>query len=239
MLGLETAEYLAAHGNAVTVLKRYETLGRDIEPLYRTYLLRELQKYRVAIVTGVQVEAIRGDGVLVGEKAAGARVVPADCVVLARGAAPSDELAREIADLDPVVIGDASEPRKIITTGTPRPGCSSVRVRGFPLGGQVPERGPAPAHTLRTRGGPFSGPPHYRVSLDRRPGSRRSSRQSSHADSLCPAPGISPCSRSAAGCRRCHTSVDLDVECLDRTRWVADRSRWRPEELGAGGAALG
>ena len=114
MLGLETAEYLAAQGNAVTVLKRYETIGRGIEPLYRDYLLRELKKHGVEIVTCVEVEAIHADGVLVRDDAAGQRVVPADRVVLARGAKPSGELASAIQDLEPIVVGDAVQPRKII-----------------------------------------------------------------------------------------------------------------------------
>lgn len=42
MLGLETAEYLATQGNVVTILKRYKTIARSIEPLYAEYLLRQL-----------------------------------------------------------------------------------------------------------------------------------------------------------------------------------------------------
>ena len=114
LLGLETAEYLAAQGNAVTVLKRYETIGRSIEPLYRDYLLRELKKHGVKIMTRVEVEAIQADGVLVRDEAGEECVVPADQVVLARGATPSNELAHALQDLDPIVIGDAAQPRKII-----------------------------------------------------------------------------------------------------------------------------
>ena len=114
MLGLETAEYLAAQGNAVTVLKRYETIGCSIEPLYRGYLLRELKKHGVEIMTRVEVEAIQADGVLVRDEAGEERVVPADQVVLARGATPSNELAHALQDLGPIVIGDAAQPRKII-----------------------------------------------------------------------------------------------------------------------------
>lgn len=114
MLGLETAEYMAAQGNTVTVLKRYKTIGRSIEPLYRDYLLRELGEHGVEIVTGVEVKAIRADGVLVRDEVGGEYVIRADRVVLARGARPSNELAQAIQNLHPIVIGDASEPRKII-----------------------------------------------------------------------------------------------------------------------------
>jgi 2,4-dienoyl-CoA reductase-like NADH-dependent reductase (Old Yellow Enzyme family)/thioredoxin reductase len=114
MLGLETAEYLAVRGNSVTVLKRYETIGHEIEPLYRDYLLRELKKRDVEITTRIQVEAIQMDGVLVQDSDGEEHVVPADWVVLARGSEPSNGLAEAIQDLDPIVIGDALHPRKII-----------------------------------------------------------------------------------------------------------------------------
>ena len=114
MLGLEAAEYLTVQGNRVTVLKRYETIGRSIEPLYRGYLLRELEKHGVEIMTRVEVGAIQADGVLVRDEAGGECVVPADQVVLARGATPSSELAHALQDLAPIVIGDAAQPRKII-----------------------------------------------------------------------------------------------------------------------------
>jgi 2,4-dienoyl-CoA reductase-like NADH-dependent reductase (Old Yellow Enzyme family)/thioredoxin reductase len=114
MLGLETAEYLAAQGSAVTVLKRYKTIGRDIEPLYRDYLLRKLKEEGVEIITEVEVEKITGGGVVVRDERGGRRLILADWVVMARGAKPSAKLAQELEGLHPVVIGDARQPRKII-----------------------------------------------------------------------------------------------------------------------------
>jgi 2-enoate reductase len=114
MLGLETAEYLAAQGNAVTVLKRYTTVSRLIEPLYRDYLLRKLKEEGVEFITEVEVEEITGSGVVVLDKQGVRKLIPADWVVMARGASASNNLAREIEKLHPVVIGDAVEPRKII-----------------------------------------------------------------------------------------------------------------------------
>lgn len=114
MVGLETAAYLAAQDNAVTVLKRFATIGRDIEPLYRDYLLRELGEHGVDIRTGLEVTAVRGNGVLVRDPSGAEHVVLADRVVWAREPSPADQLAHTIQDLDPIVIGDAAEPRKII-----------------------------------------------------------------------------------------------------------------------------
>jgi len=76
--------------------------------------LRELEDHGVEIVTRVEVEAIHADGVLVRDDAGGERVLPADRVVLAREARPSNELAQAIQDLDPVAVGDTVQPRKII-----------------------------------------------------------------------------------------------------------------------------
>jgi NADPH-dependent 2,4-dienoyl-CoA reductase/sulfur reductase-like enzyme len=114
MLGLETAEYLAEQGNQVTVLKRYETIGRNIEPLYRDYLLRRLKEHGVEIVSRVEVNAIKEEGVLVRDREGEERILSADRAVLARGAASADELVQEIEELDPIIIGDAAQPRKII-----------------------------------------------------------------------------------------------------------------------------
>jgi NADPH-dependent 2,4-dienoyl-CoA reductase/sulfur reductase-like enzyme len=114
MLGLETAEYLATQGNAVTVLKRYETIGRTIEPLYLGYLLRQLKECDVEIVTCVVTEAISADGVLVRDREGQERMMPTDWVVLARGTEAANRLVQEIEALDPVIIGDAAQPRRII-----------------------------------------------------------------------------------------------------------------------------
>jgi len=114
MLGLETAAYLAAQGNKVTVLKRYQTIGRSIEPLYRDYLLRELKEHGVELITRIRVKAIQTDGVLIENRMGDKDIIPADRVVLARGAKSSAELAQELSDMRPIVIGDARQPRKII-----------------------------------------------------------------------------------------------------------------------------
>jgi len=114
LLGLETAEYLAAQGNAVTVLKRYETIARSIEPLYAEYLLRQLSEGKVEILTEVEVKEITSSGVIVGDRQGESKLMAADWVVMAREPRPATGLARELEDLHPIVIGDAYKPRKII-----------------------------------------------------------------------------------------------------------------------------
>jgi len=114
MLGLETAAYLSAQENRVTILKRYETISTHLEPLYRDYLLRELKKRGVELVTRVEVVSIHEEGVWIQDESGQRRMIPAGRVVLARGAKPENELAQELKDLQPIVIGDALQPRQII-----------------------------------------------------------------------------------------------------------------------------
>lgn len=96
------------------MFKQFETIGRNIELLYRGYLLRKLEEHGVEIKTRVQVMAIQSNGAWIQEISGEEYLVPADWVVLARGIAPSNELAKAIKELDPIVIGDALQPRKII-----------------------------------------------------------------------------------------------------------------------------
>ena len=113
-VGLETADYLAVQGNDITVLEMLDTIGRGSDPLYLDYLLRELKANGVKIMTGVRVEAIKTEAVLVQGKDSEKHLIPADRVVLAAGVKPANELAQDLQDLNPIVIGDALEPRKII-----------------------------------------------------------------------------------------------------------------------------
>jgi len=113
-VGLETADYLATQGNSVTVLEMLEKVGQGSEPLYLSYLLRQLKEHAVEIVTGAEVQAIQTDAVLAQEKSGEMRTIRADLVVLAAGVKPANDLAHNLSDLHPSIIGDADQPRKII-----------------------------------------------------------------------------------------------------------------------------
>jgi 2,4-dienoyl-CoA reductase-like NADH-dependent reductase (Old Yellow Enzyme family)/thioredoxin reductase len=114
MLGLETAAHVSSQGGRATVLKRYQTIGSDIEPLYRDYLLRQLNEQGVEIITQVTVESIQEEAVRIRDESGESRMIPADRVVLARGAEPADELVGELEGFRLIVIGDALRPRKIL-----------------------------------------------------------------------------------------------------------------------------
>ena len=116
-VGTETSEFLAARGNNVTIVTRspLSQLADDAPGRYRAPLLKRLKDAGVAFLGGHEVKEIVGDGIhLVGNDGM-ERTLPADLVVIARGAVSDRELADEVGDLVPEVhvVGDSVEPRTI------------------------------------------------------------------------------------------------------------------------------
>jgi len=113
LIGLETAEFLASKDNEVTIVKRYETISRDIEPLYASYLLSELKKLGVKIMFKVKVKEIRFDCVIVESDEGRIISFPSDWVVIARGLKPSNRIVHELKGYKIYLIGDCLKPRRI------------------------------------------------------------------------------------------------------------------------------
>jgi len=113
LIGLETAEFLASKNNEVTVVKRYETISRDIEPIYAQYLFSELKKLGVNIMVKAKVKEIRVNCVTVEDDEGKIISIPADWVVIARGLRPFSGIAHELNDYKAYLIGDCLEPRRI------------------------------------------------------------------------------------------------------------------------------
>ena len=114
LLGLETALFLASNGNRVSVLKRYKTIAAHLEPIYRDYILRELEEYNASILTEVSVERIDETAVQVKDSRGETRPIPADLVVLARDPVPLRDLQEELRGIEFRSIGDCVRPRLII-----------------------------------------------------------------------------------------------------------------------------
>lgn len=94
-----------------------DILGRFADNVGRTNrwpLLKNLRLIGVSLRPGTRLIEITDDSVIV-ETRRGRETIPADTVIMAVGALPVDDLAREIkADgLEIIKIGDAKEPRKI------------------------------------------------------------------------------------------------------------------------------
>ena len=114
LLGLETALFLASKENRVTVLKRYKTIAANLEPIYRDYILRELEEYNASILTEVSVERIDETAVQIKNTHGETRTLSADLVVLARDPLPLRDLQEELRGIEFRSIGDCVRPRLII-----------------------------------------------------------------------------------------------------------------------------
>ena len=116
-VGCETAEYLALRGNSVTVVARSPAsqLAGDAPHTSRTALLRRLEKAGVEFIVENDVREVLRDGLTLVGPGGAERFLPADLVVIARGAVPQRALADEVGDrVEEVhVIGDSQEPRSI------------------------------------------------------------------------------------------------------------------------------
>jgi pyruvate/2-oxoglutarate dehydrogenase complex dihydrolipoamide dehydrogenase (E3) component len=113
LIGLETAEFLASKDNDVTIVKRYETISRDIEPLYASYLLSKLKKLRVKIMFKVKVKEVRFNCVIIESDEGRIISIPSDWVVIARGLSPSNRIVHELEGYEVYLIGDCLKPRRI------------------------------------------------------------------------------------------------------------------------------
>jgi 2,4-dienoyl-CoA reductase-like NADH-dependent reductase (Old Yellow Enzyme family)/thioredoxin reductase len=92
--GAETAEILAFNGNTVTVVEKLGEVAADTAnlPFYHLGLRRALEVLGVNLCTGTTAEEITGRGLVVSARGQ-RRVIEADMVVIALGAAPDRRLA--------------------------------------------------------------------------------------------------------------------------------------------------
>ncbi|MFC1966015.1 FAD-dependent oxidoreductase [Chloroflexota bacterium] len=114
LVGCETAEYLAERNRKVTVMRRGKSMAVNMNPLARDNLLSRLTRKGVALLPGVKYENITEEGVVITKKGK-RRVIPADSVVVAVGAAPVVGLLDTLRARGLVVypIGDCVSPGKI------------------------------------------------------------------------------------------------------------------------------
>jgi thioredoxin reductase len=127
LIGLETALFLASLGNDVIVLKRYETVSENIDPVYAPHLLSSLQKQGVKIISKVTVMEIEQNQVLIKNHSKEPNKVYFDKIVLTRELIPSNKLAKEIEASKVYLIGDALKPRRIF----------NAVFEGFMIGRQI------------------------------------------------------------------------------------------------------
>jgi NADPH-dependent 2,4-dienoyl-CoA reductase/sulfur reductase-like enzyme len=116
-LGCETAEFLAVHGNRVTIVSRSpeKDLAGDVVGRYRIPLLARLRRLGVSFKTQSDIREVRGNQAIIVGESGREDAAPADLIVLARGATPEpaslDTLRQKGVEV--YAVGDCAEPRTI------------------------------------------------------------------------------------------------------------------------------
>jgi len=115
LVACEVAEYLAAQGKQVTLMRRGKEIATNVGPATRIYLLRRLRDAKVTMLTGVSYEKATANGVEITTRNGERKLIPGDTIVIAAGATPNDSIAREMSGKVPELyrIGDCATPRDI------------------------------------------------------------------------------------------------------------------------------
>jgi len=115
LVGLETADYLAARDTKVTVVEMLPQAGADMDPLAKAMLMKSLNQHGAQIHTSTKVLRLTADTVVV-KRDDEEVTMPIETVVVAVGVRANRELADALTGTDREihVIGDAIEPRKAI-----------------------------------------------------------------------------------------------------------------------------
>jgi 2,4-dienoyl-CoA reductase-like NADH-dependent reductase (Old Yellow Enzyme family)/thioredoxin reductase len=87
LVGCETALVLAEHDNRVTIVEMLSDIALGMEPISRTYLLRELAEHAVAVRTHAAIERLSDDRVFM-RSATGHDEMPFERFVVAFGGVP-------------------------------------------------------------------------------------------------------------------------------------------------------
>ncbi|MEY4159844.1 MAG: hypothetical protein RLZZ136_465 [Pseudomonadota bacterium] len=110
LVGIELAEFLAERGRKVTVIEEAPRLGKGLTLVRRMRILSELAEHGVTLLGGVGDIAIGKDVVSFTDKDAQEHSIPADTVIVAKGAAGDLSLADSLraAGFAVTAIGDAN-----------------------------------------------------------------------------------------------------------------------------------
>ena len=110
LVGLELAEFLHERGREVTVVEEGPRIGKGLMLTRRMRIVQELEEHGVTLHAGVSDIAIGRDAVKFKDDSGAFLSVPADTVIVAKGAMGDTSLAQslEAAGFRVLVIGDAN-----------------------------------------------------------------------------------------------------------------------------------
>jgi pyruvate/2-oxoglutarate dehydrogenase complex dihydrolipoamide dehydrogenase (E3) component len=115
LVGLESADFLAAQGVQVTVVEMLDEIGGDMDPLAKAVLTARLRERQVKVHTSTKVLRITKTAAIA-QKNEQEISLPLETVVVAVGVQANRTLPNALAesDLEIHVIGDAVKPRKAL-----------------------------------------------------------------------------------------------------------------------------
>ncbi len=115
MVGAETANHLANHGKAVTLVEMLPDIATEIPNINRMTLIQDLEKGKVRVLVNTTVKDILEDGAVV-VKDCVTETISADTVIVASGGKPNNDLEAELAGkpYKVVTIGDANKMGKVM-----------------------------------------------------------------------------------------------------------------------------
>ncbi|MBN2116430.1 MAG: FAD-dependent oxidoreductase [Anaerolineales bacterium] len=115
LVGLESADYMAARGVRVTLIEMLPETGAEMDILARAMLLGRLKKQGVVIHTHTKLIRLTRDEAFVQKEESTDRF-PIETVIMAVGMRPNRDLAGvlQYSGLETHVIGDAFQPRKAL-----------------------------------------------------------------------------------------------------------------------------
>ncbi len=116
LVACETALYLAAMGNRVTMVEMLDRIAPDVEPTTRIDLLEELERAGIVGYAACRAKEVAEEGLACEFADGSPALFAADVIVLAAGAVAERSLVEALASLEvPVyVVGDAKQPRRLV-----------------------------------------------------------------------------------------------------------------------------
>lgn len=111
LVGAETAEWLAAEGNVVTLVEMQSEIVKDGVGNPKMLLIKSLHDHGVTVMTDTKVLAVDGTGMTVEHDGLELSLNDLDVIILAAGVRPYHPLAEALADYPGEVrcIGDAAQ----------------------------------------------------------------------------------------------------------------------------------
>jgi 2,4-dienoyl-CoA reductase-like NADH-dependent reductase (Old Yellow Enzyme family)/NADPH-dependent 2,4-dienoyl-CoA reductase/sulfur reductase-like enzyme len=117
IVGLETADLLAARGCRVTILEMSDSVASEMARNNRFEVLARLERRQARILTGTRVESAADGRLVVGQRDVEFEIDPGDVVIAAIGPEPNRDVLPEIeaAGVPYVLVGDCNRPGDFLT----------------------------------------------------------------------------------------------------------------------------